>query len=565
MGRVALTVLLAALSAMAAGQEDGGSRAPPTVSIKAGSLSGTWLSARNGRDIAAFNGIPYAAPPVGKLRFKAAQPAEPWTGVRQAVQPASKCIQRDVYLHEKEVSGSEDCLYINVYVPDVSRPEPLPVLFWIHGGGWLSGTGSLYTPEYLLEKDVVLVTFNYRLGPLGFLSTGDDVIPGNNGLKDMVFALRWVRDNIRAFGGNPDSVTIFGQSAGGASTHLLTLSPLSKGLFHRALAMSGNAFAPWAFQSPALAKSKARVLAQHTGCPEAPSDALLRCLRSKAPEDIVSVDERFIQWDIHPHMPFRCTVEVGGDEPFMDLHPRDAYGAGYLHDEVPFMTGLTAQDGAIFCAAMFSNTTMLRELDQDFTELSSMMHGFDHYPELMRRETFDRVRQFYFGDGSIDENAAFNLIEMYTDSLFLYPTTEVIKIVKRYTKAPVFFYLFAHLSQSHRSFTTLFGAPSADYGVCHSDDLMYVFPMTFLPGELATDDVHVSRKYIEYIVHFARTGRPTPDKTWQEVAHPDAAEYMHIGSPGDIQIRANLAAKRMKLWSEVPIRIGRVTVAHDEL
>ncbi|KAJ4446942.1 hypothetical protein ANN_13644 [Periplaneta americana] len=165
------------------------------------------------------------------------QPPESWTGVLKATKEGPDCIQKPFpeLPSLPEIVGDEDCLYLNVYTPrlpaDGEATELLPVMFWIHSGGWVSGSGSsdLYGPQYLLDKEIVLVTINYRLGPLGFLSTGDEVCPGNNGLKDQLAALRWVRDNIAAFGGNPNSVTIFGESAGGASVHHHVLSESSRG------------------------------------------------------------------------------------------------------------------------------------------------------------------------------------------------------------------------------------------------------------------------------------------------------------------------------------------------
>ncbi|KAJ4446940.1 hypothetical protein ANN_13642 [Periplaneta americana] len=207
------------------------------VDLPHGRLQGHLLLSRKGREIFSFQGIPYAKPPVGELRFQPPQPPEPWTDVLKATKEGPDCIQRPFpeAPTSPELVGDEDCLYLNVYTPQLPEAggatELLPVMFWIHGGAWMAGSGStdLYGPQYLLDKEIVLVTINYRLGPLGFLSTGDEVCPGNNGLKDQVAALRWVRDNIAAFGGNPDSVTIFGESAGGANVHYHVLSKASRG------------------------------------------------------------------------------------------------------------------------------------------------------------------------------------------------------------------------------------------------------------------------------------------------------------------------------------------------
>ncbi|KAL1396196.1 hypothetical protein pipiens_001254 [Culex pipiens pipiens] len=200
----------------------------------------------------AFIGIPYAKPPTEELRFSNPVRNEPWKRgiVYNATEDKPMCVQKNDLLPNAKVSGEEDCLYLNVYQPMVhsSSKTPLPVMVYIHGGGFFAGgaSPSIIGPEYFMDtRRVILVTFQYRLGVFGFLSTGDEVAPGNFGLKDQVMALRWVKHNIASFGGNPDLVTIFGQSAGGASVHMHMISPMSDGLFSRAIVMSGNAIAPW--------------------------------------------------------------------------------------------------------------------------------------------------------------------------------------------------------------------------------------------------------------------------------------------------------------------------------
>ncbi|RZB38724.1 COesterase and/or Abhydrolase 3 domain containing protein, partial [Asbolus verrucosus] len=180
----------------------------------------------------AYKGIPYAEPPTGNLRFEPPVPKRNWKFVLDAKKEGDICVQGLPLVH-----GSEDCLFINVYVPKMSQSnnQLLPTMVYIHGGGFTNGfsTYKKYGPDYLLEKDVVVVTFNYRLGIFGFLSTGDLVAPGNNGLKDQVLALKWVRDNIKSFGGDPNHVTIFGESAGAASVSYHVQSPQSQGDYCR--------------------------------------------------------------------------------------------------------------------------------------------------------------------------------------------------------------------------------------------------------------------------------------------------------------------------------------------
>ena len=195
-----------------------------------------------------YRGVPYAAPPLGELRFRPPQPADWWTQPRHvsAQQPDPICPQ--IILGELSPQSDEDCLYLNIHVPDDPVSDDiLPVMVWIHGGAYRGGSGTpqSFGPEYFMGHGVVVVTINYRLGPLGFLSLGSEDIGGNMGQLDQVAALHWVQDNIQEFGGNPDAVTIFGQSAGAYASTYHLFSPLTRGLFKRIIAQSGvGGFAP---------------------------------------------------------------------------------------------------------------------------------------------------------------------------------------------------------------------------------------------------------------------------------------------------------------------------------
>lgn len=194
-----------------------------------------------------YRGISFAAPPIGDLRWQPPQPATPWDGVRDATKFAS-----DPYQGNGEGNVSEDCLYLNVWTPAKSPNEKTPVLVWIYGGGFAGGgtSGPGVNGEYLARKGVVLVSINYRVGPLGFLAHPElsaespHHVSGNYGLLDQMAGLCWIQKNIAAFGGDPNRVTIFGESAGGISVSMLCASPLAKGLFHGAISESGGSFGP---------------------------------------------------------------------------------------------------------------------------------------------------------------------------------------------------------------------------------------------------------------------------------------------------------------------------------
>ena len=219
---------------------------PPVVTVKSGKLEGTF---ENG--LYAFKGVPYAAPPVGDLRWMPPQPVKPWEGVRKADKfgaVASQVIPPRSVLPsiEEPEPQSEDCLFLNIWTPGLDNKKR-PVMFWIHGGAFVFGSGSAvsYRTGALARRgNIVEVTMNYRLGMLGFLRLKDVTggkIPatGNEGLLDQVAALKWVRDNISAFGGDPKNITVFGESAGAMSTACLMAMPAAKGLFHKAICESG--------------------------------------------------------------------------------------------------------------------------------------------------------------------------------------------------------------------------------------------------------------------------------------------------------------------------------------
>lgn len=232
------------------------------------------------------------------MPFQPPVPPDPWEDTLDATQIHPVCPQRDIYRRVDLFEGDEDCLYLNVYTPNLNSSKGLlPVMVFLHGGGWLCGSGNVqfYGPDLLLDKDIVLVVPNYRLGALGFLSTGDLLVPGNNGLKDQVAALKWVQKNIEAFGGDPGSVTVFGESAGGAATHYHTISPLSKGLLHRGIAQSGTAFVPWGLAPHKEGIEHSRRLAKILHCPTGPSDKMIACLRKiKDPLKFVKKDVDFM-------------------------------------------------------------------------------------------------------------------------------------------------------------------------------------------------------------------------------------------------------------------------------
>ncbi|XP_072020491.1 cholinesterase-like [Amphiura filiformis] len=240
-------------------------------------------------DVDVYRGIPFAVPPLGELRLAKPIPSEGWEGEYDATYFRSPCMQSGSA--EEVERMSEDCLYLNVWVPK-AKPENAAVMLWIYGGGFVFGEGSSYSYNGIpisTINNIVYVTINYRVNSFGFFSLGDDVMPGNYGLWDQQLALKWAKEHIGAFGGNADDITIFGQSAGAASVGLHLVAPLSWDYFSKAILQSGCAVAPWVVEED---KEKARQdvygVGDNAGCKGQYSNhqELLACLRELPAQNI---------------------------------------------------------------------------------------------------------------------------------------------------------------------------------------------------------------------------------------------------------------------------------------
>lgn len=245
------------------------------VQIEDGRLEGTLMETRRGEQFHAFKKIPFAEPPLGKLRFLPPQAKQPWSGILDCTKYGPMCAQP-----KPSYEISEDCLHLNVYtknLPSAENTELKPVIAFIPGGGFRTGGAIDYGPEYLMERDFVLVTIAYRIGAFGFLALETLEASGNQGLKDQVLGLKWIQKNIRQFGGDPTKVTIAGQSAGAWSTTGHLISPMSQGLFRSAIAMSGSISWPMKFKQNNINVTK--LLAERISCPLENIGDMFECLK----------------------------------------------------------------------------------------------------------------------------------------------------------------------------------------------------------------------------------------------------------------------------------------------
>jgi len=472
------------------------------LEINKGVIKGQILKSRNGQSYYSYTGIPYAKPPIGELRFKAPVPVESWDGILDTTKEPNICIQSG------SIDSQEDCLYLNVYSPKTNK-KSLPIMFWIHGGGftWGHSRSSMFGPDYLMDKDVILITINYRLGILGFLSTEDDVIPGNYGIKDQVAALRWVQENIVYFNGDPNRVTIFGGSAGGASTGFHMLSPMSKGLFHKVILQSGTPVCKWAILPVGIPRKRAHAVATILGCNFDTSKDILQCLRKVPAQYLIDLHTKLFTWINHPSILFSPVVENcnSGQEAFLCHHPIFDF-----HQEsfVPAIVGLNSEEGGLIVASLYNNTSLIYpEFQTDFNRLMAIIVNYNYYtkPEYID-EIGEKVLKKYFPSGGIDDHTHINAVNMFTDSVF----AECILDMAYKLSSPVYSYFYNY--QNEFSFNTVFGSCEKPLGVTHGDELNSIFKMNSLnPNDLNKKDFEVSKLIIDIWYKFVTSDNPTID------------------------------------------------------
>lgn len=324
------------------------------ITTKTGKVRGMSLSVLGGT-VTAFLGIPYAQPPLGTLRFKKPQPLNKWSDIWNATKYANSCYQNidqsfpgfsGSEMWNPNTDLSEDCLYLNVWIP-APKPKNATVMIWIYGGGFQTGTSSLhvYDGKFLARVErVIVVSMNYRVGALGFLVLpGNPEAPGNMGLFDQQLALQWVHKNIAAFGGNPKSVTLFGESAGAASVSLHLLSPRSHPLFTRAILQSGSSNAPWAVMSLYEARNRTLTLAKFIGCSRENETEIIKCLQNKDPQEILLNEVFVLPYDTLLSVKFGPTVD--GD--FLTDMPDTLLQLGQFK-KTQILVGVNKDEGTAF-------------------------------------------------------------------------------------------------------------------------------------------------------------------------------------------------------------------------
>ncbi len=452
-----------------------------------------------------FKGIPFAAPPVGAMRWKAPQPAPSWTGVRKALEFGPRCMQARIYsdMVFRDEGPSEDCLYLNVWTPASSASARLPVMVWIYGGGFVAGAASepRQDGEQLARKGVVVVSLNYRLGVFGFFSHPELTkesphhSSGNYGLLDQVAALRWVHKNISSFGGNPNRVTIFGESAGSFSISALMASSLTRDLFQSAIGESGAFFGETLALKPHTDNEQAGMkFAESLGSPS------LEDMRAKPADQLLEAATK--------QTAVRFTPNIDGY--LLTTNVASTYAAG-KQSHVPLLAGWNADEG---------NLRML---------FVNQEPNADNFAKLVRARFPDKssaVLKLY--PGTDDEQAKRSAQDLAGDLFIAYSTWKWIELQSTTANLPVYRYEFDQVPPAPPS-----GASPIPNGAYHSAEIEFVFealPSKKLPWR--PEDTKLSDLMSSYWTNFAKTGDPNGTGLPKWPAYSAAAGYpvMHLSA-----------------------------------
>uniref|UniRef100_A0A4W4F1L9 Carboxylesterase type B domain-containing protein n=1 Tax=Electrophorus electricus TaxID=8005 RepID=A0A4W4F1L9_ELEEL len=568
----------------------------PTVNTHYGKLRGVRvpLPSEILGPVDQYLGVPYAAPPVGEKRFLPPEPPSSWSGIKNATHFAPVCPQ-NIHNAVPEImmpiwftfnldivatyiqDQNEDCLYLNIYVPtedgewahakkqgedladndgdedeDIRDTGAKPVMVYIHGGSYMEGTGNMIDGSVLASYgNVIVITLNFRVGVLGFLSTGDQAAKGNYGLLDQIQALRWISENIGYFGGDSNRITVFGSGIGASCVSLLTLSHHSEGLFHRAIIQSGSALSSWAVNYQPVKYT--RLLAEKVGCNVLDTMDMVHCLRKKNARELVEQDIQPARY----HVAFGPVIDgdVIPDDPEILMEQGE-----FLNYDI--MLGVNQGEGLRFVENVVDSEDGVSGNDFDFS-VSDFVDSLYGYPE--GKDTLRETIKFMYTDWADRDNPETRrktLVALFTDHQWVEPSVVTADLHARYG-SPTYFYAFYHHCQS------LMKPAWSD--AAHGDEVPYVFgipmigPTDLFPCNFSKNDVMLSAVVMTYWTNFAKTGdpnKPVPQDTkfihtkanrFEEVAwskyNPQDQLYLHIGLKP--RVRDHYRATKVAFWKHL--------------
>jgi len=533
-----------------------------------GTVTGLRTKTEAGDTVYKYLGIPYAQPPVGELRFKPPQPVVAFDDLN-ATQLGAECLQILDYqfLTEEEPVYSEDCLFLNVFSgvnPRLRSRDLRPVMFFIHGGGFIIGSANAYNPLPLLKEDVVVVTINYRLGPFGFLSFENDLVSGNQGLRDQILALEWTKQNIKYFGGDPDKIVIFGESAGSISVNALQLSPKVDGLISGAIMHSGNMLMKKAGYKEQRQEAGIAYLAAQFNCStRLPNQELLTCLQEADGNEMLALTkssmtgpaeeaaEKELEFGWWP-----CLDDFSSD-PVLPTEPLQALKNGQFV-KVPTITGTVLNDGGLMLFTEEEFTNGWNIFAPMILQLTAAMNRSEYTDQEVSVSNI--VRQYYMGDSSdpLAEATLQPFIDMINDAMFLSPDQKIAEFMSPHV--PVYNYRLSFKGDqtlypvflSSKNLSEEITARIIDTAPTHGDDLLHVFDLTGMPAR-NEDETAMSELMVKYWANFAKYGHPNhlmeEDLTLWKAFYPNNKRYLDLKL--EAEMKTDVEPERMMFWDNM--------------
>jgi len=445
--------------------------------------------------------------------------------------------------------GEEDCLTLNIFNKFDNSSTLKPVMFWVHGGGLSIGSSSEYGPTPLVKEGVLVVTINYRLGSLGFLTMGNDLAPGNLGIRDQIQALAWVNTLIHYFGGDPSKVTIFGESAGGMSTHALTLTPKAYNMFNAAIYESGTMlFFRQKYETSAPQRASAAV-AEYFNCSSTNYDSeMLSCLQNVPHEALLAVTSEGV--DIIPDIIFFPTVDKYSSDPVFPVDYLTAMKTGYFN-KVPIMTGTMKNEGLLSVPEYDLNKDWEKEGPKNLFIQTSFNASEVTDDEILQAQL---MKRFYTGKRGNLNDSIVEFYEMLTDSMFLSPDQKVAELASKYV--PVYNYRLTYAGEQSllpfylgESLQLFDEQTIAKLKPVHADELFYLFDY----GKIETeDDLQMRDIMVKYWTNFAKYGHPSPlmsDNITQWLPYSAEKNYMVLNL--EPEMKQQVEKERMEFWQRV--------------
>ncbi|OWR53771.1 carboxyl/choline esterase CCE006a [Danaus plexippus plexippus] len=506
----------------------GRERVDPLVETKQGIIRGVRADAG---DYSMFLGIPF-----GKVDennpFGLATPYPKFEETFLADDESSICPQIEEF--NKTIVGSLDCLHLNVYVPNVaSSRNKLPVLVWIYGGGFQIGFSGRYLhgPQYLVRHDVIMVTLNYRLGPYGFMCLDTPEVPGNQGLKDQLLGLRWIKDNIESFGGDVNKITLMGESAGAVSVELHLWSQQEK-LFNSVILQSGSVYSPWVIIDTDV--TQAIRLAGRLGFDtDSTSEAISFLAKTDTRLVIAAASEM--------SMAFGVCVEKEFDnvESIITEHPRNSNVP--MAKNIPILTGFNNKERMV--SYLDQPDSYFANLDVFNSSLSAVLEYDEEFHEMAAL-----VRHFYIGDEEFSQDVKWELIDFSSDNSYIYPVHESIDKFLDNGAEKLYHYVFSY--SGDRNFVKK-RYNITENGAAHADEISFLFDMTYDPSIPTTEDQHIIDVMTTLWTNFVKYGNPTPETTellpvkWLPVTK-DSLNCLNIDT--ELSLQRNIYHERMSFW-----------------